>query len=516
MAKAFSGEDAYEDCSQSSNSVEDALDPQQISHIQTLKANYPCLSNLVVGEVERESEHSDTAQQVCLSAFEGNNDDMVCSHLVDISLASQGGETGSCESPGDNGHVTTTSSLGECHINNLPCELLLYIFSFLSVCELCISVAPVCTAWRDLAKDPSLWTHLVFSFQHCVEGERVRRLLEGSPLLLSLELQNREDSGDLLQQVAASCTKLRELTVKFCDGLTEDTFKLLMENCPDILYLNIEGSYVYGSKSYHMMAGLHQLRYLNLSHCQALDNSGLITIAKQCQSLEYLDIDGITDIHDYAVVCMTKELSHCLKNLFLDGEHLTDAAYQSLQACTKLEKLGVSFCEQMTDKGLSGVSGLKYLTWLKLRKGSQLTPEGLTSLFFNGRLPLLAYVNLGECCLMDDNVLKALSRSCPRLVHLVLHWCWEVTDVGISAVIAACPRLRVLGLVGVVQLTGTAFVDLPSALPDLRILDLEQCNSVDDTILQRIVARKPSLKVLGYWGDPVTPPDTDDDEKDKD
>ncbi|KAG0718073.1 F-box/LRR-repeat protein 2 [Chionoecetes opilio] len=409
----------------------------------------------------------------------------------------------------DDGAAEETST--QCHINSVPREILLYIFSFLSVQELGRSVGPVCVAWRFLARDPTLWTRLVFSFQNRVDGECVKELLASAPLLLTLELQSREDGQDLLLHAASFCPRLKELTVKFCDGLTEAVFKALMENCSRLQSLNVEGSRVCDRECFHLMAGLLHLRHLNLSHCDPLDDLGLIRIAKQCRSLEYLDIDGITDIHDNSIIFLTENLRHTLKYLFIDGEKLTNASYKSLRACTHLQKLGVSFCEKMTDQGLSGIMGLRHLTWLKLRKGVQLTPVGLKYLFEDGGLPHLAYVNLGECSQLDDSALEAMAKCCPRLLHLALHWCWEVTDAGVSAIIERCPLLRVLDLVGVVQLTGTVFSSVPTALPDLLILDLEQCNDVDDSLLQVVVSQKPSLRVFDYWGDRVVPLESSDD-----
>lgn len=506
MADTFDtdSEVEYEDCI--------SFDVQE-PKMKILEVHKPVLSNIVIEDLEIVHTcegSSSTTNKICSSTLRDNSKEnklRACEGCIS-SPDQVGGLEGSLNSQA----IGTISSPGKCYINCLPNEILLHIFSFLSVRELCISVVPVCTTWRDLAKDKTLWTNLVFSFQHRVERERIKSLLTASPLLVSLELQSREDGGDLLLHAAASCPKLQELTVKFCDDLTERVFKSLKRNCPNIRYLNVEGSKVCSTQCYHLIAGFGQLRYLNLSHCQLLDNAGLTAIARQCNHLEYLDIDGITHIHDSSVMCLTKALSHCIKNLFLDGEHLTDASYLSLRECTLLQKLGISFCEEMTDVGLSGINGLKHLTWLKLRKGSQLTPYGLTALFQKEGLSQLAYLNLGECCLMDDSVLIALASTCPRLVHLVLHWCWEVTDAGISAVVAGCPLLRVLDLVGVVQLTGTSFTNVPTALPDLLILDLEQCNCIDETILYSIVSEKPSLRVFDYWGDPVVPPEPDDKE----
>ncbi|XP_027227904.2 F-box/LRR-repeat protein 20 isoform X3 [Penaeus vannamei] len=407
---------------------------------------------------------------------------------------------------------SSPSSPKVCHIDHLPNEILLEIFSYFTVFELFAIITPVCTRWRRLGQDPTLRKRLVFSFERRVAGDRICELLAGSPHLLSLELQSREDGGDLLRQAATSCKKLRDITAKFSDGLNEDVLRALVENCPDVRHFNAEGSRISCSECYFAIAEFHNLRHLNLSHCQFLDNLGLVAIAKQCRQLEYLNIDGITKIYDYSVVCLTQEVGPSLKFLFLDGENLTDASYTSLAACKHLKMLGVSFCEQMTDVGLSGITGLCELTWMKLRKGVHLTSKGLQSFFSSGHLSNLTHLNLGECSSMNDDVLFAVAEKCPHLTNIVLHWCWDITDVGITALVSNCSRLRVLDLVGLIQLTGTSFINVPTALPDLLILDLEQCNTINDTILQRIVEEQPSLTVFDYWGDPVMPPNPVDSE----
>jgi hypothetical protein len=71
-----------------------------------------------------------------------------------------------------------------------PTELLMKIFSYLNVCELSRSVAPVCKHWHRIAHSPVLWRKL------CFEGARVSTqsaisLLKKSPHLSELVISNR-------------------------------------------------------------------------------------------------------------------------------------------------------------------------------------------------------------------------------------------------------------------------------------------------------------------------------------
>lgn len=406
------------------------------------------------------------------------------------------------------GENSEKKRLSGCHVNELPDEVLLYVFSFLSVEEVCRSVAPVCRTWRDLAADPSLWTS--FAFQYSVTDEQVQELVSKAPRLVHLELQSHQNGEELLTHVASTCPRLEHLTVKFCQNVTEEAMAAMVQGCPDLRHLNLEGSQMTSGQCYIRISGFTNLIHLNLSHSSCLDDLGLLAIATHCCQLQYLDIDGIAWIHDSSVVSLTQLRASTLRNLLLDGENLTDKAFVALGACKQLVCLGISFCENMTDVGLRGLHSLTSLTWLKLRKGTQLRPQALCQLIQNGGLAYLTYLNLGECTLLDDSVLAALGFHCPVLLQLELNWCWEVTDAGLSLLVAGCPLLYALVLVGVVQLTGNNLQNLIASLPNLRVLDLEQCNSVDDASLKVLVEERPSLTVTDYWGHIVEAPVPED------
>ncbi|XP_047498106.1 dynein regulatory complex subunit 6-like isoform X1 [Penaeus chinensis] len=93
---------------------------------------------------------------------------------------------------------------------------------------------------------------------------------------------------------------------------------------------------------------LQELQYLNLSHCQAVGEEGLINIANQCPSLEVLMLVDCGQTTDQVILV----LSHHLKRIkTLDLQRcfkLTDDALDSLSNCTTLQYLDVSGCEKMS------------------------------------------------------------------------------------------------------------------------------------------------------------------------
>ncbi|CAL4166401.1 unnamed protein product, partial [Meganyctiphanes norvegica] len=395
----------------------------------------------------------------------------------------------------------TANTYNNSFIEIIPDEVMLFIFSFFNIEQLCNKVAPVCRRWYTLANDPSLWLKLDLSFD-AHSNQNMFRIIEKSPHLLSLKLSSSENGSDLLKAVAKNCCRLKELTIRFCEGLTKDIIEIMVANLFKLELLIVEGTTIHSPDCYPLLGKLKCLRHLDLSYSKFLEDNGLIAIAEQCEHLQYLNIDYISYINDVSVMRLIELRGSSLTHLYLDGEQMTDRGFHALSSCMNLKHLGISFCEEMTDYGLLGVKGLSNLTWLKLRKGCRLTAHGLSDLFSGGKLSRLTHVNLSECTELNDSVIISLSKKCLGITNLCLHWCWEVTDVGVTELVQNCRHIRVLDLTGMVRITGAPqFKSINSYLPNLTVLNLEQCNSIDDTIIRQLVCDKPSLKVIDYYGD---------------
>nr|XP_053645712.1 F-box/LRR-repeat protein 14-like [Cherax quadricarinatus] len=403
---------------------------------------------------------------------------------------------------------TTSGLQAKFYITCLPNELLLHIFSFLSVPELCFSVAPVCTAWRDLAKDPILWRHLEFNFVYNTDTKREQRLVTASPFLLSLELQNLTN-GNFLLHVADSCKMLRKLTLIHCIDPSYTCVLQLSERNRPVIQRLITDRHSRLTYSFLLTSGFKELRYLNFNMCSSLTDEELESIARQCKHLQYLNIEDMSEIHDSSITLLTKELGHCLKSLHIHGKYLTDISYKSFSNLVLLEELMIMKCVNMTDVGLRGLHGLKKLTSLTLFLDDGVSVTGLTDLFTGKRLSQLVHLELVFQSL-NDLVVKTLARNCPNLLRLTLKCMTAtygmfnpplltsstMTDAGIAEVVARCPLLQELNLTRMPNLTGTALINIPTALPHLSGLELWGCSRVNSTIIQRLEDQIPSLIVF--------------------
>jgi hypothetical protein len=133
-------------------------------------------------------------------------------------------------------------------IMDLPSELILEIFSHLSVRDLCQRVAPVCTKWAILARHPSLRKELTFSEDISISN--ARKLLRSSPLLRRLSLKGRRDTDAILRRIRRSNRHIEVIEIVECRGsmgryhVNGEILTRIVESCPKLCNLNLKATLV--------------------------------------------------------------------------------------------------------------------------------------------------------------------------------------------------------------------------------------------------------------------------------
>ncbi|GFG37267.1 hypothetical protein Cfor_10960 [Coptotermes formosanus] len=342
-------------------------------------------------------------------------------------------------------------------LNDFPDEILLKILSHFGPEDLCLIIAKVCERWNALAKDVTLWKTISYKCDQSSDFSCVSQVLTEAPALHSFIIHDREDAAHILEFLFHGHSDLKRLILKCCH-LGEDSTGLLAKIVavyPDLEVLALEGCRPLTFTGYSLIPRLKKLSELNLSHCEGLSGRTVRLIAESCQYLKKFNLDDVTQIFDDDVIHVIKKLGKQLTTLILDGEDLTDTAFSYLNNCARLQELEVSFCEEMTDKGLlEGVGSLQELMSLRLRRGRNLTAQALSTFLDRPAMTSIVHLNLSECSNLDDDGLKGIAKRCIHLRILSVRWCWEVTDVGISMVISHCNQLRVLDFEGLAFITG--------------------------------------------------------------
>lgn len=424
--------------------------------------------------------------------------------------ATMNGEVHSCEAGGggddvgDNDDAIGTLSLSggsnRVEFEDLPFELQLLVFSYLTHCELTV-VARVSQSFRRVAYDPSLWKRV--EVESDCDAVSFGSLLDRAPLLEDLTMRA---SPHVLELAARSFAvrRLRLLDVGFSVDVTCGAVSALVDACSELSHLNVEGCKAMDDAALAALCRLPYFVSLNISHCGLVTDEGIVALARGCPHLRFLNADGIPRITDRAVCELGRCLGPQLISLELDGEELTDASFEALRVCKRLRTLGVSYAENLSDASLACMQGLHELRQLKLRRGPRLTARGLGRMFENQSLANLIRLELDSLAL-DDEALALLVRGCPQLRTLELPWCWDITENGLATIVANCPNLVNLVLLGLFKIHGFCLAELPTRMPKLRYIHLEQCNEVVDLLLESLARRLPQLKVFNYYGELVVP-----------
>eukprot|EP00118_Oscarella_pearsei_P023614 m.284402 g.284402 ORF g.284402 m.284402 type:complete len:310 (+) comp40679_c0_seq34:157-1086(+) len=294
-------------------------------------------------------------------------------------------------------------------ISNLPMELSLLIFSFFSIPDICLHISGVCRAWNELSQDPTLWRKLDLPQNANFHPDKLLAISGklGGIRFLDISPQMAFSSRHF-ETVFPFLTSLNYLSVGFMDSFTSHCMRVVVKNCPRLEHINLEGCKYVSNACLHLLKEL-SLKSLNLSHCTQVDEEALVDLIHCQPCLTSLNIDGIP--WTSMVTCDALK-DHRLLALHLDGAEMEDDCLECVCYSQALTNFSVSFCDEMTDKGLLYLKGLKCLRSLRLKKGFKFTPYGLSSLFesWTGQAgALMVSLNLTECTGVKDDVMTVIA-----------------------------------------------------------------------------------------------------------
>jgi len=147
---------------------------------------------------------------------------------------------------------------------------------------------------------------------------------------------------------------------------------------------------------------------------------------------------------------------------------------------THLDQLDLSWCNNITDTGISHLSTLINLKKLNLRQCSNITDTGISHL---STLINLNQLDLVGCNRITDTGISHLSNL-TNLNQLDLLGCYRITDIGISH-LSTMIKLNQLSLQGCDNITDKGISHL-STLINLKELNLWGCRNITDRGISRL------------------------------
>ena len=393
-------------------------------------------------------------------------------------------------------------------ILDLPVDVTLKIFSFLSPVVLAGTVRHVCTCWHNLSYDSSLWKVIDLKKYglHCkFNSSTFREFLRGvcdSVQRLDLRHTNLDDEAYYHEDIF--CINLQELRLFGCDISNECVVRLLEK------YQNLKSV------------------SLTLKSTKTFSE-----ILKQLQKLDCLRLEIYnTSIEDYSVN-MLEEFSSLFRQ-HNHREHISfthcdfpSSLYNEILAnSADLRELIIQFCGQMRSDifEMTTKHSLHQLQKLELTNTKF---DDSVLIAFSERAPKLSYVSIGGCgsYVTDTGIsylaehstrlttliisrsrydsssvtnvsLEVVADFCHKLRHLEVNYCSEVSDKGVIAIARGCPELEEFQVAGCTALSDTANLCLVEHCPKLRKLNLKECVQLTAVSVNAIITNLKHLREL--------------------
>lgn len=141
--------------------------------------------------------------------------------------------------------------------------------------------------------------------------------------------------------------QMLSITLRDCNNLSDQTIKIISQNCFDLESLHIHGSMNYSCNSIQLPILLQccsKIQALSLTN-QYKSMSIIIAISNYCKNLKYLNLSLSCSLRDDEVIKIIEQCTK-LSSLNLYGCHnITNNSLMKIsQYCTNLQSLDISYC----------------------------------------------------------------------------------------------------------------------------------------------------------------------------
>lgn len=164
-------------------------------------------------------------------------------------------------------------------------------------------------------------------------------------LLESLYLRRCNRVTDVgIKHIAQHCGNLKELSVSDCFKVRDFSLKEVAKNCPSLKYLSVAKCPITDTAMKYIGKHCVKLKYLNIRGCEAVSDIGMTHIVQNCLKLRSLDA-GKCDITDNGLHMIG---IHCpqLKKLSIRGcDRITNTGVRTIAAqCCSVQYLNLQEC----------------------------------------------------------------------------------------------------------------------------------------------------------------------------
>lgn len=346
----------------------------------------------------------------------------------------------------------------------LPSELKTEILAYLDPREI-VRCSLVSKSWHEMCFDGQLWSILDTTgfYQDISADALVRIITSAGPFVRDLNLrgcvQLREKWAH--RGLSDACKNLENFSLEGCriDRASIHNFLWSNSRLVDINLSGLAGATNHGLK---IIAGnCPKLEALNISWCNNITAQGVRKVVEGCPLLKDLRAGEIRGWDDLDLMQEMFNRNSLERLVLMNCDTLTDESlavlvegrdneidYLSGRPVVpprKLKHLDLTRCRGITDQGVrTFVHNLPEVEGLQLSKCRGIVDATLTELL--PTTPRLTHLDLEELEDLSNAVLQALASSpcAKRLRHLSISYCENMGDTGMLPVLKSCTNLRSL------------------------------------------------------------------------
>ncbi|KAJ9586084.1 hypothetical protein L9F63_020281 [Diploptera punctata] len=388
------------------------------------------------------------------------------------------------------------------HFDDLPNEILLKIFSYLSIEDLAFSVQEVNSHWKAVAQDNKLWRGRVFCPRKNLTDKQIVLQLKKMPTLRSY-CASRKTSSFVIQALCKLCKNIRSIDLHRYQSVDPLLLESIFNAFPNIESLKLQ----LPSRSVPELNRCMEL----ISQCQKLTvltfkwndkntflsmHEGVLAqLVHGCPALQHLNIENV-ELLDENIL----ELLEVKKNQLLSFScviAVTREFSERLGECTKLQYLDIiNINAHLLYSDIEPLMKLKNLKHFALRFCSELVMDNLPLFFVTGSFSKIVHLDLSECYFMNDVVVNTICRNCPLIRYFCISGSQSLHNEGLKY-IGCCEQLEYLDVSMSMDLTDGSMEYVGEGCSNLKHLIITGCYKMTDKVIEHIVKCR-QLKVLKF------------------
>ena len=398
-----------------------------------------------------------------------------------------------------------------------PDSLILEIFRYLNKQELGV-VAQVSKRWRRVAYDKSFWHALDLSaFSQNIDESTMLMLIQTrlASTLNSLNLGSVKLTAKIAKDLARKCPDLKRIVFKAVSISGDPAFSGESKQFPASLELmdlrHCNGNFQFmkrlprhftemkyiglGAESSMCLVPtvfgkMHDLRVLDCTDCEAINDTALEKISRSCRQLESICLN---ECKNFGGTTLSSVLTNCkfLSTLLMRFTKLADTGILAVKwETTVIKELDITGCYYVTT-------------------------TGLTTLL--SKLPQLTYFKMNQCGFRHIINLLVYQEIRPQihftmLETLDLRWNFLLSAECLECILRLTPKLRYLGVSHSPRVGPTIMAKMLPHVTKLKILEfgpLKKEALADTNFVKGIIRHCKDIEAVSFINFTVlTPQDT--------